>query len=85
MHEKATMQGSITDDNDKRMLKGSIHLLIRTFPLLFEDKELLMRCMWRDQALFGNQNNALKMMESISLLLFKPGFTIQELPNGLQL
>jgi hypothetical protein len=29
--------------------------------------------------------NALKMMESISILLFKPGFTVQEVPDGLDL
>jgi hypothetical protein len=51
-------------------------VLIRTFPLLFEDKEIMMRCMWREQALFGNQVNALKMMDAISILLFKPGFTV---------
>ena len=75
----------ITDESHRRILKGAIHILIRTFPLLFEDKELLMRCMWRDQPLFGNQINALKMMESISILLFKPGFTVQEVPDGLDL
>jgi len=57
-------------------LKGAINLLTRTFPLLLEDKELLMRAMWREQALFGNQINALKMMDAISILLFKPGFTV---------
>jgi hypothetical protein len=41
--------------------------------------------MWREQALFGNQVNALKMMESISILLFKPGFAVQEVPDGLEL
>ena len=69
----------------KKTLKGAVNILIRTFPLLFEDKELLMRCMWREQALFGNQINAIKMMESISLLLFKPGFTVQDVPAGLEL
>lgn len=59
--------------------------MIRTFPLLLEDKDLLMRCMWREQALFGNQINAIKMMESISLLLFKPGFSVQDVPPGLDL
>ena len=54
-------------------------------PLLFEDKELLMRCMWREQALFGNQINAIKMMEAISLLLFKPGFSVQEISPGIEL
>ena len=29
--------------------------------------------------------NAIKMMESISILLFKPGFTVQEVPDGLEL
>ena len=37
--------------------------------------------MWHEQAFFNNQINALKLMESISLLLFKPGFTILPLDN----
>lgn len=41
--------------------------------------------MWREQALFGNQINALRMMESMSILFFKPGFTVQEVPDGLEL
>ena len=40
-----------------------------------------MRVMWHEQAFFNNQINALKLMESISLLLFKPGFTILPLDN----
>jgi hypothetical protein len=78
MHETATENRSITDDGQRKTLKGCINLLIRTFPILFEDKELLLRCMWREQALFGNQINAIKMMESVSILLFKPGFSIQD-------
>ena len=76
MHDIATQNKVVTEDSHKKVLKGAINLLIRSFPLLFEDKDLLMRCMWREQALFGNQINAIKMMESISLLLFKPGFTV---------
>lgn len=84
MHDIATQYKVIVEESQKKTLKGAINLLIRTFPLLFEDKELLMRCMWREQALFGNQVNAIKMMEAISILLFKPGFTIQDIPNGLE-
>ncbi len=76
MHDIATQFKVINQDNHTRLLKGSLHLITRVFPLLFEDKDLLMRAMWREQALFGNQINALKMMESISILLFKPGFTV---------
>ena len=54
MYELATQQKVITDDQQRKQLKGAIHLLTRTFPLLLEDKELLMRAMWREQALFGN-------------------------------
>jgi hypothetical protein len=54
MHDIATQNKVVTDENQKKILKGAINILIRTFPLLFEDKELLMRCMWREQALFGN-------------------------------
>ena len=38
--------------------------------------------MWREQALFSSQINAITMMEAISLLLFKEGFTIMPLPDG---
>ena len=85
MHDIATQFRVINQDNHTKLLKGSLHLITRVFPLLFEDKDLLMRAMWREQALFGNQINALKMMESISILLFKPGFTVQDVPDGLDL
>jgi hypothetical protein len=54
MHDIAIQHKVITDENHRRILKGGIHLLIRVFPLMFEDKEFLMRSMWREQALFGN-------------------------------
>jgi High-temperature-induced dauer-formation protein len=84
MHDTATHHKTITEDGQRKTLRGCINLLIRTFPILFEDKDLLLRCMWREQALFNNQINAIKMMESISVLLFKPGFSIQEVPESTQ-
>lgn len=85
MNDIATQQKTVTEEEKKKVLKGSIHILMRVFPLLFEDKDLLMRAMWREQALFGNQINALKLMDAVSILFFKPGFTVQEVPNGLEL
>ena len=43
-----------------------------------------MRIMWRETNLFGNQpqTNAINLLEAISLLLFKPGFTILDLEEG---
>lgn len=64
------------------MLQGAINLIARVIPLIFEDKEFFMRAMWHEQAFFSNQVNALLLMESISILLFKPGFTIAPLPQG---
>lgn len=57
-------------------------MLNRMFPLLFEDKECFLRSMWREQPFFNSQINAINLMEAISLLLFKEGFCIQELPEG---
>jgi hypothetical protein len=48
MHDIAINYKVITGDTQTKTLKGCINLLIRVFPLLFEDKELLMRCMWRE-------------------------------------
>ena len=90
MHEAATQYKVFQNDEIKKIAKGSVNLLIRIFPLLFEDnnregKELLLRSMWREQPFFNNQINALKMMESVSLLVFKPGYTVQDVPEGLEL
>lgn len=84
MHNCATQLKVISNHQDIALLKGAIHILNRVFPLLFEEKELFIRCMWREQALFNSQINAVTMMEAISLLLFKEGFTIQPLPDGQQ-
>ena len=54
MHDIATQVKTIVDDDKRKVLKGSIHILMRIIPLLFEDKDLLMRAMWREQALFNN-------------------------------
>ena len=64
---------------DYKVLCGSVNLIARVVPLIFEDKEFFMRSMWHEQAFFGNQINSIKLMESISMLLFKPGFTIAPL------
>lgn len=82
MHQAATQEKVISSDELISKIKGAIHVLNRVFPLLFEDKELLIRTMWREQALFNNQINAICLMEAISLLLFKEGFSVMPLPNG---
>jgi len=76
MHDAATQYKVLTNEEQISKVKGAIHVLNRIFPLLFEEKELFIRCMWREQALFSSQINAISMMESISLLLFKEGYTI---------
>jgi hypothetical protein len=59
MHEAATQYKVFQSEDIKRVVKGCIHILIRVFPLLFEDnnregKELLLRSMWREQPFFNN-------------------------------
>lgn len=83
LHEAAKLNRPITGEDETSKLKGAIHVLNRIFPLLFEEKELFIRCMWREQALFDSQINAIAMMEAISLLMFKEGFTIMPLPDGM--
>ena len=81
MHDTATQMATINSNRDEyKILRGSINLIARIIPLIFEDKEFFMRSMWHEQSFFNNQINALLMMESISILLFKPGFTIAPLP-----
>lgn len=85
MHDNATNNSVLVANSDElRTLKGAIHFLARVLPLIFEGKDFFMRSMWHEQAFFSNQVNALTMMEAISLLLFKPGFTIMALPPDVQ-
>lgn len=64
--------------NTSLLVKGAIHFLNRVVPLIYEDKDFYMRSMWHEQPQFNNQLNAFVLIESISLLLFKPGFAIQQ-------
>lgn len=48
MHDIGTQIKVVPDDEKRKVLKGAIHILMRIIPLLFEDKELLMRSMWRE-------------------------------------
>ena len=64
--------------NTSVLVKGAIHFLNRVMPLIYEDKDFYMRAMWLEQEGFNGQVNAIVLVESISLLLFKPGFTVQQ-------
>ena len=48
MHDLVIQHKVITDETHKKILKGAVNFMIRVFPLLLEDKELLMRSMWRE-------------------------------------
>lgn len=80
MHEAAIRERPLkVGGNTSVLVKGAIHFLNRVMPLIYEDKEFYMRAMWHEQSseLFESQVNAIMLVESIALLLFKPGFTIQ--------
>ena len=79
LHDAATQLKVIDSDEKKKVLRGSLHLLTRVFPIVLEEKEQLWgKILWKEVPQFSNQVNAVKLGEAISLLLFKPGFTINE-------
>jgi hypothetical protein len=83
MHEAAMQPADMVfADERSRVVSGAIHFLNRVFPLIFEDKEIFMRALWFEQSFFNNQINATLIMDSIAILLFKPGFCISGLPTG---
>lgn len=80
MHDAASQPSQMTNgDATCKCVKGAIHFLNRTVPLIFEDKEFFMRAMWHEQSFFNNQINATQIMDAICILLFKQGFTIMPL------
>jgi hypothetical protein len=78
------MNVRVIEEPDAAKLRGAIHVLNRTFPLLLEDKDMFIECMWREKPFFNSQINAISMMEAISVLNFKEGFTIEQVPGGKQ-
>ena len=54
MHDTVTKGKVLSNEEEIAKLKGAINVLNRIFPLLFEEKELFVRCMWREQALFNS-------------------------------
>jgi len=48
MHDSATQTKVLSSQSETAKVKGAIHILTRVFPLLFEEKELFIRCMWRE-------------------------------------
>ena len=83
MNDCALQMTALNMSRDEvKILRGAINLVARCIPLIFEDKEFFMRSMWHEQAFFNNQINAIRLMDSISILLFKPGFTIAELEQN---
>jgi hypothetical protein len=75
-HQPSAM---VAGDFASRTTRGAIHFLNRCLPLIFEDKEFLVRALWSEQSFFQNQINAICLMEAITILMFKPGFTIMPL------
>lgn len=55
MHDAAAQPSQmVKDDTTSKCVKGAIHFLNRTVPLIFEDKEFFMRSMWSEQSFFNN-------------------------------
>lgn len=83
MNDVAMSMPALTPGRDEsKVLQGAINIIVRVVPLIFEDKEFFMRSMWHEQSFFNNQINALKLMDALSILLFKPGFTIAPYKAG---
>ena len=85
LYEAATQTVNLSSPEKQKSVKGALHIIHRIFPILFEEKDTMFRIMWRDDSNFPGQINALHLMESISLLLFKPGFTIKEVSQNAEL
>lgn len=79
LHDAATQLKVISTVEKRNVLRGAINVLTRIMPIVLEEKELLWaKVLWKEVPQFNNQINAIKLSEAISLLLFKPGFTINE-------
>ena len=49
MHDSAMNHPTVDKDSeDGKILSGSINLISRVVPLIFEDKEFFMRSMWHE-------------------------------------
>lgn len=44
----------VIEEPDAAKLRGAIHVLNRAFPLLLEDKDMFIECMWREKPFFNS-------------------------------
>jgi hypothetical protein len=85
MYEASTQMINLTSPEKIRAVKGAIHIVHRMYPIFFENKDTMFRIMWLEHPQFPGQINSLFLMEAISCLLFKPGFTIKEVDSNAEL
>jgi len=55
MHDSSQqIKTMVKGTEEYKVLQGSVNLIARVVPLIFEDKEFFMRSMWHEQAFFNN-------------------------------
>lgn len=55
MHDSAKSIHVMSKGSEEyRILQGSVNLIARVVPLIFENKEFFMLSMWEQQSFFGN-------------------------------
>ena len=72
MYNLSVTNTSFDKADQVREARSCLNLIVRLFPFLLEDKAFLDKALWKE----GEPSNAIKLMESVTLLLFMPGFTV---------
>ncbi|CDW78854.1 UNKNOWN [Stylonychia lemnae] len=79
---KQSKSNKVMKNDDVKLACGSIYLLIRLIAFIMKDSDLCDDILWRDEVEMDGRNTSsyiIKLIESIMILLFKPGFTIRNL------
>ena len=72
----ATSYELFDDSNIINTMKGWINMLIRLLPFIIDNKAYTDKVLWD-----GDDNWGVKLWEGILIMLFKPGFTVKQLPS----
>lgn len=82
LHDMAHIAKIDKQSTEEKLVNGCAYLLIRMMPYIVKDQNLCQQLLWSEESdmrhINFNASYAIKLIDSVMLLLFKPGYTIKE-------
>jgi hypothetical protein len=73
-----TKGGKVVTGDSESLCNGAVYLLIRLMAFITKDSEMMNKVLWETESETSQGHSvpyAIKLLDAIMLLLFKPGYT----------